>query len=189
MRPRRAVPLAVAVLLMFVAAPPAQADLFDGDCPATGEVTQPFSRWLDPLQYILAPDGGFEAGGAGWSRSGGAAVVSGNETFYVRGAGDQKSLALPAGASATSPAICSSLDKLTMRFFSRRTSGLLPLLKVEVLTTTGVDTVLVLPAGASWQPTLPLPVLAITGSFAFRFTAIGGGFRIDDVYVDPYAKR
>jgi hypothetical protein len=51
--------------------------------------------------------------------------------------------------------------------------------------------------GSAWQPTLPFPVVAnllplLPGQMtpvAFRFTARGGAWRIDDVYIDPWKAR
>ena len=39
-------------------------------CPYTG-ATQVFEPWGDRHSYVLAPDGGFEANGGGWSLAGG----------------------------------------------------------------------------------------------------------------------
>ena len=181
----------------------AQAGVLPGTC-ADEPLSRPFARWLDPMQYVLAPDGGFENGGQSWKLRNGAAVVRGNERFYVRGKDDQRALSLPAGASALSPVTCLGIERPTLRFFAKRTRGwLLSSLRVEVLYN-GLDgrlrTLVTLPVVAtstSWQPSLPLPILVnllpnLSGDeavVAFRFTAVGGSFRIDDVYVDPYAKR
>ena len=199
---RRSYVAVLAVLVLALAAPQAHAGLLPGTCPDE-PLTQPFERWLDPLKYVLAPDGGFENGGEGWRLRNGADVERGNESFYVRGRDDRRALDLPAGASAVSPVTCVGIERPTLRFFARRTGGwLLSSLRVEVLYN-GLDgrlrTIAALPvlAGSSWQPTLPLPILAnllpnLSGDqavVAFRFTAVGGSFRVDDVYVDPYAKR
>ena len=97
---RRGLGLALLVLLgalAFLALP--------GPAHAAGCPDQPLARtfqpWLDPAWYQAAPDGGFESGGDGWRLSGGAAVVAGNEPFFVRAPGDARALSLPAGASAT----------------------------------------------------------------------------------------
>lgn len=161
---------------------------------------RPFARWLDPLSYHLVPDGTFEAGAAGWSLSK-AKVVEGNETFYVHGAGEHRSLSLPPGSVATSPVMCTRIDKPLMRFFAKSSGGLLSLstLAVEVLFETRSGQVASLPVGVvlpntKWQPTLPLPVLASLLALlpneqtpiAFRFRPIGGAtWTIDDVYLDP----
>lgn len=58
----------------------------------------------DDSDYSIAPAGDFESGGAGWTLTGGARVVSGNETLGV--SGGSKSLQLPLGSTATSPAFC-----------------------------------------------------------------------------------
>ena len=194
-----------AVTAACAIAPAAQAGVLVATAPSCDEGTseQPFKRWLDPLSYTLVPDGGFEAGAAGWSLSG-ARVVTGNETFYVHGAGESKALSLPPGSSATTPAMCAGIDKPIMRFFSKSSGGLLGLgtLSVEVLFETASGSVASLPVGVAlpsskWQPTLPLPVLAallplLPGEqtpIKFRFRPIGGAtWSIDDVYLDPWRR-
>lgn len=100
MRVRRSIVVLVAVAAGVAGstASPAQAAL---TCGKPSE--RVFQRWLDPLPYNLATNGGFEAGAEGWALSGGAKVVSGNEPFFLNSPNDKLSLALPAGASATSP--------------------------------------------------------------------------------------
>ena len=169
------------------------------------EPETPFLRFLDPLPYVLAPDGGFEDGAAGWKLSGGARVVSGNEPWYLSGAGS-KSLLLPLGSSATSPPMCVGLVLPVVRFFSQGGS-LLSTLKVEAVwkDAGGAERSLVLLPGVlatpGWSPTLPLLQLGgvlnaltlngLTTEMSFRFTPRGGLFgsgnwRIDDVFVDPW---
>jgi hypothetical protein len=161
-------------------------------------------RWLDPLPYTLAPDGGFENGAAGWSLSRGAKVVAGNEPFALSGPGS-RSLYLPAGSSATSPPMCVGLLLPIVRFVSSG-GGLLTYLQVEALYTDAGGrqrSVLLLPGALpsrNWQPTLPMLQLAgllntltlngVTTEMSFRFTPKGlfggGNWRIDDIYVDPW---
>lgn len=170
------------------------------------EPTQPFLRWLDPLPYTLAPDGGFENGAAGWTLSKGARVVSGNEPFYLSGAGS-RSLYLPAGSSATSPPMCVGLVLPVVRFVSKGGS-LLTALQVEALWTDagGRQQSIVLLPGAlptrGWAPTLPLlqfggvlnalTLNGVTTEMSFRFTPRGlfggGNWQIDDVYIDPWKR-
>src|SRR4051812_44477972 len=88
-----------AVTAVLVAAPVAGASTPHG-CGYSG--TSVFAPWNDDRLYTLTPDGGFENGADGWTLDDGAAVADGNETFDVGGAADQRSLALPAGSSATS---------------------------------------------------------------------------------------
>lgn len=68
----------------------------------------------DDSDYSLGPDGGFENGGAGWTLSNGARVVAGNETLGVSGGG--KSLQMPLGSSAISPAFCVDQSHPHFRF-------------------------------------------------------------------------
>ena len=74
-------------------------------------------RWGDSHSYFLMPNGGFESGATSWGISGDATVVSGNESYYANGATDSKSLAFPAGASATSPTICVGRGESSFRLF------------------------------------------------------------------------
>jgi hypothetical protein len=100
--------------------------------------------------------------------------------------------------------MCVGIGHPVMRFFARRTSNwLLDTLKVEVLFEAAGGQVNSLPVGlvlggASWQPTLPFPVLAsllplLPGEktpVQFRFTPVGSGtWQIDDVFVDPWRAR
>lgn len=68
----------------------------------------------DTADYSLGPDGGFENGGAGWTFTGGARVVSGNETLGV--SSGKKHLMMPLNAAATSPAFCVDQTQPHFRF-------------------------------------------------------------------------
>jgi hypothetical protein len=164
---------------------------------------QPFLPWLDLASYTLVPNGGLESGSSAWSLSGGAKVVSGNESFYARSTGDKYSLSLPSSSSAWTSTTCVEVLDGTMRLFAINTGSLLSTLKIEVLykDTSGksrADTIALLTGIPSWQPSVPsaflanlkYPPLLTDGKVdvAFRFTPQGGvsGWRIDDVYVDPF---
>jgi hypothetical protein len=166
---------------------------------------QPFLPWLDPATYVLAPGGTFEPGVPGWQLSGGAMVANGNEPFYVHGGGERFSLSLPAGSSATSNPMCVTLDHPTIRFFAKNPAYTSSTLKAEVLFRDILGQLQAvefarLVSTSTWAPTVPLaflanvtPPLTAAGSVsvAFRFTPVGdpSGWRVDDVYVDPYASR
>jgi hypothetical protein len=165
-----------------------------------------FLPWLDVADYTALSGGDFERGSAAWTMNGGAATANGNESFYVGGDDDSRSLSLPAGSSATSPTICVGITHPTIRFFAkRRSTGLLPslsTLRVDVLFETADGNVASLPIGtvagsANWQPTVPLVVVAnllplLPGEMtpvSFRVTAQGGDWSVDDVWVDPYSRK
>jgi hypothetical protein len=166
--------------------------------------SQPFLPWLDPASYTLAPSGALEST-SGWTLSGGAKLVSGNESFRVHSSTDSHSLSLPSGSSATTKAMCVGTLYPTLRLFTVNSGSLLSTLKVEAIFPTALGKVTVplgvLPGLSKWQPTLPLAYLANfttlpvmtngTTTVQFRFTPLGSGsgFRIDDVYVDPYKGR
>ncbi|MEY2515049.1 MAG: hypothetical protein QOJ89_2407 [bacterium] len=168
-------------------------------------MSKPFTQWLDYADYTPLSGGNFESGAAGWALAGGSAVAGGNESYYVAGNG-ASSLTVPSGGSATSPTMCVGIEHPTIRFFSKRNSGGplgLSTMRVEVLFENNLGLVDSLPIGvvtasSSWQPTLPMAVLAnllplLPGEHtpvAFRFTSLlGGTWSIDDIQVDPYARR
>lgn len=196
----------------------ATGDAGNGDSTSGGDITQPpppdptacdaapatstvFSQFHDGKSYFLAPDGGFEAGAAGWTLDG-SSVADGNETFNLGGASDAKSLSLPAGSSATSPDICIRRGHPQFRFVARTSGDWHARLKVEVLYKNGKGkpsrVAGKLRARDAWAPTKKLS-LAIgralgkgrhaTGTVQLRFTPVGtGDWQIDDVYIDPHAR-
>jgi hypothetical protein len=192
---RRGLGLALLVILAALA-----ILALPGPAHASGCSEQPLERtfrpWLDPAWYAQAPDGGFEAAGSGWSLDRGAAVVDGNEPFRVGGSGDASSLALPPGASATSPPVCIGVEHPTLRFFARNTGDPSSALTVSVVTSDVSLPVGVVTARSSWAPTPVVPVvvnlLSLLGDqqVSFRFAPADGRgeWTIDDVYVDPYKK-
>jgi hypothetical protein len=203
-RPSRALLLGGATALaVLVLAPSAGAGILVKTATGCGTPTyeRPFLRWADIATYVLAPDGALEGATSRWSLSGGAAVTSGNESYNVHGPGETHSLALPSGSSATTAAMCVGVLHATLRLFARNTGASLSSLRVDVLFEDAAGAVHSLPiglllAGSSWQPTLPVPIVAnllplLPGNLtavAFRFTpqGRGGAWAIDDDYVDPH---
>jgi hypothetical protein len=196
---RLAAGLAVLVGVVTATAAPAGAAVLDG-CPDK-QTSQPFLRWLDPISYVLAPNGGFESGSAGWRLGGGAKVVSGNESFALSGAGSH-SLYLPSGSTATSAPMCAETLDVFARYVARnRGIALLSSLKVDAIVRDSAGNRFVLPAGVNtggsrWAPSLPAAALLnVLGALndgsvtvSFRFTPIGldAKWQIDDLYVDPF---
>jgi len=189
---------ALVIGLATAAAAPAGAAVLNG-CPDQ-PMSRPFLRWLDPISYTLAPNGGFEAGAQGWQLRGGAEVVGGNESFNLSGPGNS-SLLLPSGSSATSPAMCVETLDVFARYVAKN-RGLIALssLKVDAIVKDSAGNTFTVPAGvntggSSWAPSLPsaalLDVLGLLNdgrvTVAFRFQPVGLGakWQIDDLYVDP----
>jgi hypothetical protein len=191
---------AVAATALIAAPASAAPAATAGGCPAVPTV-RPFAPWGDVADYLLAPDGGFEAGATTWNLAGGAHVVEGNEPFKVGRASDHRSLELPARGSATTAPICIGVEHRTMRFFN--TSTRLGTLTVQALYTTrdgkpASVTLGTVRGSDTWAPSdvLPMRVNELAGAFGnampvrLRFTALGAAAsRIDDVYVDPYRMR
>ncbi len=202
MLPLRARAALVATLItaaLFAAPPPAAHAALGIVCSTPA--SEPFLRWSDPWSYAFAPNGGFESGASGWTLTGGARVVAGNEPFRVHAAGDRYSLSLPAGGSATSAPMCIGALSMNMRFFVRNTGASKARLHVKVLYAGGLGQLLgVADAGTitagRWKPSPRIGMLGgllplFTASVRIRFTPADakGSWTIDDVYVDPLMHR
>ncbi len=193
------------VAMLAAVAPSAHAGLLSLATGPCGQMeTQPFSPWGDTNAYVPVPGGNFESGAFGWSLTGGATVVSGNESYKV--VGGSHSLSLPAGGSATSPSQCTGIDHPSMRFFVRNTGS--PTSQVNVYAT--YPLLLGLPYTAylgsvsgseKWQPSSVMQIGLLnntlgsltlgesTISFTFVPADSSGSWSIDDVYLDPYCRR
>jgi hypothetical protein len=192
---------ALAVALTALSATPANAGVLVQDAPSCADqpTSQPFAPWGDNSDYTLIPGGDFESDARGWKLSR-AGVVAGNESFYVGGSRDSRSLKISAGGTATSPTVCVGLEHPSMRFFARSSGGLLGLraMDVEVIFESSLGARLSAPIGAvlpsnSWKPSARMVVVAnllplLPGNYtpvAFRFRPLVGTWYIDDVYLDP----
>jgi hypothetical protein len=191
---------ATAIAASPAAAAPAAAPGSTSSCPSVPTV-EPFAPWQDVADYVLAPDGGAEAGGAAWTLEGGAGVVEGNETFAAGGPGDHRSLDLPAGSTATTAPMCIGIEDRTMRFFlNGPATGQLSVQAIYTAANGRETAVPLATAGGSgtWAPSAVVPMrvnelAAQSGGalqVALRFTPRGNsGWQIDDVFVDPYRMR
>ena len=164
--------------------------------------TQAFASFGDSSYYATLFNGGFEGGSTGWTLSGGARVVSGNEPFYVSGdRHDSRSLLLPSGSSAYSGTVCFALGDWHLRLFARNVGSPAGALRVQVIVPSllgGLLTVLdggTITGSGTWAPSPRLQLLLCnvtnlvgTKAVAFRFTPVGFGaaYQIDDVYLDPW---
>jgi hypothetical protein len=193
---------ALALAAALGTAQPARAGLLGTGAASYCDPTpyQPFRPWGDNATYALTPGGTFEAGTPSWSLHG-ASVVSGNETSYVAGKNDKRSLYLPAGSYAVSPTTCFALGDWHLRFFVKSVGAASGRLNVSVVVPSlvgGLVTVLdggSISADGSWKPSPRLELLLCnvtslvgTRAVAFRFTPVGLGaaFQVDDVYLDPW---
>lgn len=195
-RGRFAALLATALLALAVFAGSARACSYSG-------AERVFSPWGDQRYYVLAPDGGFEAGGSSWQLNRGAAVVDGNESHFLNDAGDSRSLSLPAGSSAVSPPVCMAIDTPSFRLVARNSGDPSSRLRVEavykLLGLIRTRTAGTLRADPSWAPTQSvstvLTLSTIVGTLVpsaieIRFTPLDsiGRWQVDDVYIDPFRR-
>jgi hypothetical protein len=169
-------------------------------CSVNHALSTPLASFGDTRSYALAPGGNLESGAQGWSLAGGAGVVLGNEPFHVGGTRHRYALQLPPGASATTARMCIDETYPLLRMFVRNVGALSGALKVEVLRHDPYGRTLTVGAGSlqvsstAWTLSrdLRIALANTTGAgtpVSFRFTANGGDWRVDDVYVDPYARR
>jgi hypothetical protein len=199
---------ALAVVAAAVAAPAAGAGLI-GSVPIVGGAVAPncgkgaqvFAPWGDHATYYPVQNGGLESGSSGWTLTGGASVVRGNEPFYISGPGAY-SLSLPSGSTATSPATCIGTANLFIRMLGIDAGGRDSGLRIRVIfrggllsSVLGVLDFTTTPPTGTWQPTLPTLSLGSLGiplgsqSMQIQLSPVGSGsaWRIDDLYVDPWA--
>jgi hypothetical protein len=73
-------------------------------------IVHPFTKYGDYADYVLAPGGKFDGSVTGWQFAGGAKVIATDKG---------KSLQLPKGASAISPAMCLDLNTPTFRMYHK----------------------------------------------------------------------
>lgn len=165
--------------------------------PSCGATSYPFKAWGDGDAYCAFANLGFESGKTGWTLSGNASVVSGNEPWQVSGPGTH-ALQLGPGATATSSPLPVSLLDPWIRFFARSNSAN-GALRVQVVfhgllgNLTGLLNVgsLSQKAYAGWQPTAPepsllaLPLATSTAQVVLTSTQSSGSWQVDDVYLDP----
>jgi hypothetical protein len=198
-----AIALAVAAGSLAGGARAGTVTLTNAGC-AWPPLSQPFLPWADPGSYFLAPGGDFEGDMSGWTLSGGAAVVPGNESYDVGSLSDSKSLWLPTtSSSATTPTICVTALSPDLRLFALNhganghTDGQLAL----YLNFIGADgrplevKIAALRGGTSWLLSPPIlfiqyisqPLMAGTAqiSFTIKPNDNHGNWQIDDFYVDP----
>lgn len=201
--PRHVLSAVMSLGALALTAAPAHAGLLVEEAASCSErvTSQPFTRWLDYAHYVLTPGGRAESPD-GWTLDR-ASITAGNEPWRVMDPDDRSSLRLPAGAQATTDAMCVGLDSPTLRFFSRSSgTSLRSSLAVDVLVedrlglVTALPVARVLPRGA-WSPGVPyviaaslLPLLPDSQTLvAFRFRPTGPGtWWVDDVLVDPYKR-
>jgi hypothetical protein len=202
---RRGALAAVAATAALASAAPAHAGSLSNPyaCAPSPSLSQAFSAWSDYAAYTPLAGGNFETGAAGWTLTGGAAVVVGNEPYDVGGAGTH-SLGLPAGSSAVSAPICIDPTYPFYRLVARNSGSLSATLRMEVLffddhgnvkSTKSLD---YRAYGGYWLPTGFAPISVFTAKttvsaapIALRFTPQGkaGTWQIDDVFVDPYMRH
>ena len=162
-----------------------------------------FASLGDLRDYVLAPGGSFEDKDLdGWQVERAKAAGDGSPLELSEADDNQHSLTIPAGGSATSPAMCVDLHYPTLRLMTKAKQGQ-GQLQLEVVYPDSDNHVfhtaasLTADGATDWQASPDMPVLPERGGtapgmrrVALRFTSIAttqdaGDWRIDDLYVDP----
>jgi hypothetical protein len=161
------------------------------------DAEQVFAAWQDEGYYQLAPDGGLEEGGNGWTLEGGAELVAGNEDEYLNSPDDATSLAIPFGGVAISPRVCVDAETPTFRLMALNAGSIASKLRVTVtyelpseVKTTEAD----VRAEEEWEPTKPLRLevgdeVERVARISFAPRDDKGTWQVDDLYIDPFARR
>jgi hypothetical protein len=197
-RPLRLIPIAGALGgLALITLPAASAAALDTAPCSDAALSQPFTQFGDTNDYALVPGGDFEAGLSGWTLTGAAGVVAGSEPYAATGTLGQNSMAIPAGSSVTSPAVCVDAGYPDFRFFALNDSATSTLVAHVVYTGPKGGTISV-PVGvvsgdSNWEPSAAMHTGAVIASaladgavnIELRFTSLGGESQIDDVFLDP----
>jgi hypothetical protein len=173
----------------------ANAGLLGCNYPAA---SQSFAQWGDTSHYVPVPGGSFENGTSGWTLSGGAGIVGGNEPFYLGSSTDSHSLLLPPGSSAMTPAVCLTLLTPTLRFVGSSTDGSAVHVTMYTKTLLGlvrIPTATDLDLGTDWDASETaqfylqnvLGLVNLGGqNIYFKFTPVGNAtVQMDDVLLDP----
>jgi hypothetical protein len=202
----------LAALAMAAPAAAAEGGDFTGETVVVNSTAETQETCRDPdvaplLQgfgdddlYFVAPGGDFEGDGDGWQLEGGASIDAGSSAFSPLGSGE-RSLRLPVGAAATSPAFCVderyphfriTVGQLGSRKARIRVSVVYPGLAKNVRKEADVDA----DSKHPWKLSKKLGIKPGYGRnvrgwrlVALRFEVIkaedGADARVDDVVVDP----
>ena len=222
-RPRRALPLALTGIICLTAAFGSSAVSANGlesilttttsgidvlETPETRQtcaaptLVQAFAGLGDSRDYVLAPGGSFEGKDLdGWQVERAKVDKGGSPLELSEDDTNKRSLEIPAGGSATSPAMCVDLHYPTMRIMTKGQPGE-GALRVEVIYPDS-DNPVFHPVGSlagadkDWQASEDISVFPERGGaapgmrrVALRFTPVAndgtaGDWNIDDLYVDP----
>ncbi len=119
----------------------------------------------------------------------------GNESFFAHGLAETHSVTIPAGGSATTPALCIDPTQPTIRYFTAAADLAPAQLSVQLISTdvyglTKTTQLGLQPVPGGWQlsHSFGLAQRRNSPSVQLRFSASGAAVRLDDVYIDPYIR-
>ena len=166
-------------------------------------IENPFARFGDRRDYVMAPSGSFESGTAGWQLSGAAKRVTEADPVDLGANDGAGMLSLAGKASAISPTMCVDLNYPTFRVMTKAVGRVdSSEFKIEIAypdsakpaweELTKFDGKQFTNAGSGWRLTNDMDMKPDLGGktagfrrVAFRLSALSGNWRVDDLYVDP----
>ena len=168
---------------------------------STPLIENPFARFGDSRNYVMAPNGSFEdASLSGWQLSGSGRRVTDPDDIDLGANDGAGMLSLPQKATAISPTMCVDLDYPTFRVLTKAKGQGEFLIEVvypdsgkpEWVELAKFDGKQFQNVGASWRLTSDMDMKPDLGGskagfrrVAFRLTALSGSWNVDDLYVDP----
>lgn len=170
---------------------------------STPLIENPFARFGDRRNYVMAPSGSFESASlAGWQLSAAARRVTEADPVDLGTNDGAGMLSLSAKATVISPTMCVDLDYPTFRVLTKAGQPDSSEFKIEIAypdsrkpaweELSKFDGKQFVNAGSGWRLTSDMDMKPNLGGktagyrrVAFRFTALSGNWRVDDLYVDP----
>lgn len=197
---------ATAVTAIACSATLAGASAAQAAC-ATQTTTKAYASFGDNADYVLAPGGNFEAGAARWSLSG-ASLTAATAPFAAGAKTDRGSLTVSGRGLAISPPFCVGVEHPNFRLQARQVSGSWAQLLVKLRwsmpgSTKTNDTVVGSLSGSAFAKWTPAPSMKLAETLPVRSAVgqsvtaqivldpedYGGGWQVDNVYIDPYRRN
>jgi hypothetical protein len=164
------------------------------------DAEQVFAPWNDRGYYQLAPEGGLESGASGWTLQNGAALVADDGDRLHEGEQEETAVSLPFGATATSPPVCVDETTPNFRVMVRNVGDKGAKIRVTVAYEGTLKAVKARNSDVhadiedGW---LPSPSIKLETEHeqerVARITFTGKdpktAYLVDDLYVDPFARR
>jgi hypothetical protein len=193
-RSATAVTAALVGALAVVLGPAASAQAAD-ECTAR-TTTKAFAAFGDTNDYFPIGGGTFESGSlSNFALGGSPSIANENEPWRVLGGSNNRSVALPAGATLTAT-FCVQVGEDSMRLFTKSPGTPSGALNIKTTVTTAYGSALTFSSmrgvSPSWAPTGRIPLTNVSGPDGKQYVTLlitntgSGTWLVDDILVDPW---